>query len=68
VRFVRSADRVTGDNRAHNASRHADDGARPVGDNGAETGKAIPVERDELGAEVIHNERPLSAAAHTILA
>jgi hypothetical protein len=66
VRFVGSADRVTSDDRAHSASRHADEGARPVGDYGAETGKAVAVKRDELCAEVVHDERPLSAAANTI--
>jgi hypothetical protein len=66
VRFVGSADRVTRHDRAHSAPRHADEGARPVGDYGAETGKAVAVKRDELCAEVVYDERPLSAAAHTI--
>ena len=66
MRFVGSANRVTSDNRAHSASRHADEGARSVGNYGAETGKAVAVKRDELCAEVVHNERPLSAAADTI--
>jgi hypothetical protein len=56
---------MTGDDRADSASRHADERARSVSDNGAEAGKAVAVERGKLCAEVAHDQRrtrPLSVA------
>ena len=48
------SERVSGANRL---ARHADERARPVSDNGAEARKAVAIERDQLGAEVVDDER-----------
>jgi hypothetical protein len=65
VPLVVSKSRMTRDDRADSASRHADERVKAVRDGDAQAGRTVTVQRRKLCAEIAHQERrnrPLSVA------